>query len=166
MEFPIEAICLHSTIQQHLPNQPIPTFTQYTITRMIGQHAFISHISGEPDKEVILHITDTVFIKPETVAGLFRRALYRKGVVSQEYYAKDYCRLVAFQLEKAEEGLEFCMTSDDALEQAVKWESLFAELGLTALQGKNRSSAYMRYAVVLEKVEAVIDQNYIDEKRV
>lgn len=165
MQFPVEAICIHSTWENG-NTRPLPAFTQFTLTNGLTTKAFVGHVTGDPERTVYLHLTDMIILKPETVSGLYRRALNRKGMVSQEYYIKDFNRLIEFQLRSIEDELDFCMTSEDALEQAVKFEQNYVELGLTELQSKNQSIAYLRYAVVLEKLEAVIDQHFADEKGV
>lgn len=150
MEFPVKVLTLSSVCCKEDPYNPLPAFEVFTVTKRLGEtHAYVGHRGDDVDNVYYLHITEFIDLKPETDPNLFRRAVKRHGgAINQEYYTHRFNSLIAFQIKQRDDQLEFCLTSENAFNQAIVHE----DQGLKYL-----ADEYLRYAEILERFERLID---------
>lgn len=167
MDYPVKVLTLTTLSEKCDPDRIIPRFTVLECTgRFFNTHTYYVKEIDNPHSNILAHITSILFLKPETNPGLYRRAFNRKGCVSQEYYTSSYNSLIEFQLRSCEEKVGFCMTSEDAVKQAILWDMKATDETETAQKKciyEEKVRDYMLYAQRLEKFELLVDQYYKEE---
>lgn len=165
MDFPRKVLTINSATSKRNPNVVVPANTVFEVTSRVGDtHLYWAKLGD--DDTFILHITMFKFLKDETDCSLYRRAVARKGIsVDEEYYTTAYNSPIAWQLRRRDEELQFCMTSEDALNKAVEWEGYLnsGDKPFSRWVCNDMINNYTRYAEILEKFERVIDENCVDQ---
>lgn len=167
MELPVNAILMHCLIE-HVSGKIHQPYSVMKLTNRLGKtHSFEGHSIDDPTTELYLHTTDLEFVKEGVNPNLLRRALKRYTFKwNQDYFTSTYNSLIEFKLRIRDRDLEFCLTSDDALNKAVEWDTRYNDLTdirHTQALCYHQREEYLRYAEVLEHFERIIDGYYQEQ---